>query len=162
MNPQLWGMVLVLVITYLFFEKKQVSEKEILQYIRDSDTIVFTNFIFIDENLHKHYHYTFFKNPLKQSTGYSTKEYILLEDINRKKYFELDYYRGISFMSHTIKKKDTIYALVNNNDLKNHKLGTRKKPIHILLFYDNEKYKNLYINEKQYLINVKEYLSYDR
>lgn len=161
-NPIAWGMGLALLLVYIFFEKSEVSKKEIQQYIQNSDIITLDNFKFIDYELHKTYTYSFFKR--RNSNGFKSKEYIVIKDLERNKYFELDYYGGTRFFSFKSEDKmpEKIYVLVNKQDINIPELGTRKKPIHVLLFYTNEKNKNYYITESQYLINVKEYLSYER
>lgn len=161
-NPTAWGMGLAFLLVYIFFEKSEVSEKEVQQYIQNSDIIALDNFEFIDHELHKTYTYSFFKR--RNSNGFKSKEYIVIKDLKRNKYFELDYYDGVRFFSFQSEDKmpEKFYILVNKQDSNTPELGTHKKPIHVLLFYTNEKYKNYYITESQYLINVKEYLSYDR
>lgn len=167
-NPKAWGICLAFFLVYIYYEKGEVKEQEIQQYVQNSDTIILNNFRFVDYNRNKTYMHSFFRkkhaNGARGSgTGFRNKEYLVVEDLDRKKYFELDYYDGVRFFRFNSGKNlpDQFFVVVNKKDLNNPKLGTHKKPIHILLFYTDERYKNYYITKDQYLINVKEYFSYD-
>ena len=155
------GLLLVYGIVYLIFHRTPASEEEINAYIQNSEVVELTDFTFYDvENMVR-----YARQPLRRNNSSLYKDIAKLYSPDSKKNFVLESYGSpyrISVDAELLRRCPKIYLVVNKDDLHNPKLGSKEKPVPVLLWYTDPNYKNYEVSEENYRHSVKEYLTYCR
>ena len=146
------GLLLVNGIVYLIFHRTPATEEEVNAYIQNSEVVELTNITFYDEENMVRYA----RQPLRRNNS------SLYKDI-AKLYLESygSPYR-ISVDAELLRRCPKIYLVVNKDDLHNPKLGSKEKPVPVLLWYTRPDSKFNRVPERNYIYSVKEYLTYCR
>ena len=156
------GFCLSILIVYIIFHKRIASEKEVEDYIANSEVLVFNEVTFLNDVFAETYSY----NPIKgmgSSTGFKSKSYAVFKATNHNKYFRLETYDTRTFTrTNELIRKAYFYGVVNKDDMRNPKLGTKEHPVVVLLWYTDTNYKFYEVSEDDYKYGVKEYLTYCR
>ena len=129
------GFCLSILIVYIIFHKRIASEKEVEDYIANSEVLVFNEVIFLNDVFAETYSY----NPIKgmgSSTGFKSKSYAVFKATNHNKYFRLETYDTRTFTrTNELIRKAYFYGVVNKDDMRNPKLGSKEHPVVVLLWY---------------------------
>ena len=155
------GLLLVYGIVYLIFHRTQASEEEINAYIQNSEVVELTNITFYDEENMVRYA----RQPLRRNNSTLYKDIAKVYSSDRKKNFVLETYDvpgRISVNAELLRRSPKIYLVVNKDDLHNPKLGSKEKPVPVLLWYTSPDSKFNQVPEDDYKYSVKEYLTYCR
>ena len=156
------GLLFLYGIMYLFFHKDTATTEEINSYIQNSETVILKNFsIYDSQNLVK-YHWA----PWRRNNSSRYKDVAMLQSPDSKKYFSLESYGGknLPFGIHKdiLLRSSQLYIVVNKDDMRNPKLGSKEHPVVVLLWYTDAGYKFYEVPEQTYRYGVKEYLTYCR
>ena len=155
------GLLLVYGIVYLIFHRTQASEEEINAYIQNSEVVELTDFTFFDvEDM-----VVYARQPLRRNNSTLYKDIAKVYSSDRKKNFVLETYDvpgRISVNAELLRRSPKIYLVVNKDDLHNPKLGSKEKPVPVLLWYTSPDSKFNQVPEDDYKYSVKEYLTYCR
>lgn len=155
------GLLLVYGIVYLIFHRTPASEEEINAYIQNSEVVELTDFTFFDvERM-----VTYARQPLRRNNSTLYKNIAKVYSPDSKKNFVLETYDvpgRISVNTEILRRCPKIYLVVNKDDLHNPKLGSKEKPVPVLLWYTSPDSKFNRVPEDDYKNNVKEYLTYCR
>ena len=155
------GLLLVNGIVYLIFHRTPASEEEINAYIQNSEVVELTDFTFFDvEDMVR-----YARQPLRRNHSTLYKDIAKVYSPDSKKYFVLEVYGApysIPINTDILRKSPKIYLVVNKDDLHNPKLGSKEKPVPVLLWYTSPDSKFNQVPEDDYKYSVKEYLTYCR
>ena len=155
------GLLLVNGIVYLIFHRTPASEEEINAYIQNSEVVELTDFTFFDvEDM-----VVYARQPLRRNNSTLYKDIAKVYPSDRKKNFVLETYdvpSRISVNAELLRRSPKIYLVVNKDDLHNPKLGSKEKPVPVLLWYTSPDSKFNRVPKDDYKNNVKEYLTYCR
>ena len=155
------GLLLVNGIVYLFFHRTPATEEEVNAYIQNSEVVEVTDFTFYDvENMVR-----YARQPLRRNNSFLYKDIAKLYSPSSKKNFVLETYDvpgRISVNTEILRWCPKIYLVVNKDDLHNPKLGSKEKPVPVLLWYTRPDSKFNRVPERNYIYSVKEYLAYCR
>ena len=133
------GFCLSILIVYIIFHKTIASEKEVEDYIANSEVLVFNEVTF------------------------SNDVFAVFKATNHNKYFRLETYDTRTFTrTNELIRKAYFYGVVNKDDMRNPKLGSKEHPVMVLSWYTDADYKFYEVPEQTYRYGVKEYLTYCR
>ncbi|MBF1593687.1 MAG: hypothetical protein HXO32_09605 [Prevotella sp.] len=155
------GLLLVNGIVYLIFHRTPATEEEVNAYIQNSEVVELTNITFYDEENMVRYA----RQPLRCNNSSLYKDIAKLYSPDSKKNFVLESYGSpyrISVDAELLRRCPKIYLVVNKDDLHNPKLGSKEKPVPVLLWYTRPDSKFNRVPERNYIYSVKEYLTYCR
>ena len=156
------GLLFLYGIMYLFFHKDTATTEEINSYIQNSETVILKNFsIYDSQNLVK-YHWA----PWRRNNSSRYKDVAMLQSPDSKKYFSLESNGGknLPFGIHKdiLLRSSQLYIVVNKDDMRNPKLGSKEHPVVVLLWYTHPDSKFNRVPKQTYRYGVKEYLTYCR
>ena len=155
------GLLLVYGVVYLIFHRTPASEEEVNAYIQNSEVVELTDFTFFDvEDM-----VVYARQPLRRNHSTLYKDIAKVYSPDSKKNFVLETYDvpgRISVNTEILRRCPKIYLVVNKDDLHNPKLGSKEKPVPVLLWYTSPDSKFNQVPEDDYKNNVKEYLTYCR
>ena len=155
------GLLLVYGVVYLIFHRTPATEEEINTYIQNSEVVELTDITFYDEENMVRYA----RQPLRRNHSTLYKDIAKVYSSDRKKNFVLETYDvpgRISVNAEILRRCPKLYLVVNKDDLHNPKLGSKEKPVPVLLWYTRPDSKFNRVPERNYIYSVKEYLTYCR
>ena len=156
------GLLLLYGIMYIFFHKTPVGQREVEAYISNSETLSLSNVCFYNCTDMVKYHWA----PWRRNNSLRYKDVAILQSPESKKYFSLESYGGknLPFGIHKdiLLRSPQLYIVVNKDDMRNPKLGSKEHPVVVLLWYTHPDSKFNRVPEQAYKYGVKEYLTYCR
>jgi len=155
------GLLLLYGIMYIFFHKTPVGQREVEAYISNSETLSLSNVCVYNCTDMVKYHWY----PWRRNNTSKYKNVAMLQSPDNKKYFSLESYGKylpLDIDKDALIRSKQLYIVVNKDDMKNPKLGTKEHPVVVLLWYTDTNYKFYEVSEDDYKYGVKEYLTYCR
>ncbi|MET4084052.1 hypothetical protein ABIB40_004026 [Pedobacter sp. UYP30] len=154
------GLTAVLFIAYFLyyksFKKDDATVYQIQAYVKDSEMINIQDVKTLNF-LHTQYSHFFalYSYPKSKTT-------ILCKSKDNKYFIIGDYDHKQSQILAGLIDGANLSARVNIQEYNDSKYGTQSNPIPILYFFDAGSPDDIYVDNAQYLKNVKEYLTYDK
>lgn len=155
------GLLVLNGIMYLFFYKSPATTEQVDAYIQNSEAIKVEHFTIFNSQDMVEYHWS----PWKRNNSIRYKDVAMLESPDSKKHFSLESYGKYfpyGIYVHFLLRSPQLYLVVNKDDMRNQKLGTKEHPVVVLLWYTDADYKYYEVSEQGYKYGVKEYLTYCR
>lgn len=155
------GLLVLYGAMYLFFHKTPATAEEIDSYIQNSETVTLRNFTFYDYK--EMFRYA--RMPWRRNNTSKYKNVAMLQSPDSKKCFSLESYGKrfpLIINKDILLRSPQLYLVVNKDDMRNPRLGSKEHPVVVLLWYTDADYKFYEVSETNYRYGVKEYLTYCR